>query len=396
MSVVPMHATMAAVVVLTIGAKLVTSERMMTWMLCGAMFFVGVTRAVQDTIALEQEVHHGEITYASYLHQSIKEKALDVRQSIEDRLRAEGFDGEGFAVTAAMTLGDKQGISKELRQTYSRASASHVLALSGMHLAIVYAILLLMTVSIPFRLICYAKPSTSIDIYDLKRWMTPVIIASIWGYTFLVGLPSSAVRASWMLTIWAITKILYRQPKTLDVIALTAFIILIADPLSIFDVGLQMSFLAVIGIAVWFSPIMRILPKRIKYSRWLWPLKWTYSGIALTISAQLFVLPLIVYYFNQLPIYGIISSLVVSVGAIIIVWCGMVAILCSIVGLGIVNSMILAPILNGTVAIQNNVLNKIVALPYSTIDNMEPSMVQIILVYIVIVSITTLLKRIEL
>ena len=144
---------------------------------------------------------------------------LKLRSSILDRIR-NYQSADAYAVVAAMALGDKSALTKELKDVYSITGASHVLALSGLHLGIIYTLLSLLVRG--------------------RRWQMAsqlLIILSIWAFVFLVGLSTSVVRSAMMLSIYALMSLGHRDKMSVNTLAFSAIVLLIFNPLSLFDVG---------------------------------------------------------------------------------------------------------------------------------------------------------------
>ena len=172
-----------------------------------------------------------ERTQQYFLHQ---------RTLLLERLQSAGLSDDQYAVVAAMALGDKSTLTHQLKETYSKTGASHILALSGLHLGIIYALLSMLVVG--------------------RRWqmITQVaIILSIWAFVFLVGMSASVVRSAVMLTVYALLAIGHRRKMSVNTLAFTAIIMLLVTPKALFDVGFQMSFMAVFSILL-FVPLGRI------------------------------------------------------------------------------------------------------------------------------------------
>ena len=156
------------------------------------------------------------------------------RDRLLQRLSDGGIEGDAYAVVAAMALGDKSALTKELKDMYSLTGASHVLALSGLHLGIIYMLLSLLVRG--------------------RRWLMLsqlFLIISIWGFVFLVGMSMSVVRAAIMLSVYALLSLGHRDKMSVNTLAFTAIVMLMMNPMSLFDVGFQLSFMAVFSILVW-------------------------------------------------------------------------------------------------------------------------------------------------
>ena len=205
-------------------------------------FVLGALLTVNQGRPTRKEYPSGEIRYeAESRLDRTRLFFLQQRSRLLSHLNAQGGGDEAYAVVAAMTLGDKSALTKDLREVYSVTGASHVLALSGLHLGIIYALLSLFTVG--------------------RRWQVAtqaLVIVSIWAFVFLVGMPVSVVRAAIMLTVYALMSLGHRDRMSLNVLAFTAILILLFHPRSLYDVSFQLSFAAVASILL-FLPLMEAL-----------------------------------------------------------------------------------------------------------------------------------------
>ena len=214
-------------------------------------------------------------------------------------LRESGLENGELAVVSAVTLGDRSGLTTETRDLYAAAGASHLLALSGLHLGIIVGVFITLLTT---RLV-------------VSRWRWPlavVVVLFIWGYAFLVGLPPSLVRASLMTSMLALLSCVQRRHQGLNVLLVTVFVMLLVRPVYLFDVGAQLSCLAVAGIILFYQPFVkwcyrhwRFVLFRLDRYYLLWPLKL----LAVSVCAQLLTWPLVLYYFHQYPLYGALFSI---------------------------------------------------------------------------------------
>lgn len=299
-----------------------------------------------------------DLTSLSYMQRATVE-ARRIREKLLERYRCYGADGSSYAVLAAMTLGDKSALSKELREDYSIAGASHVLALSGLHLSIIYTILLLLTFG--YR----------------RRWLPQVLIMlAVWSYVVLVGMSASVVRSAVMLTIVSMVTILNRGSVLLNSLSFAAFVMLLCNPLTLYDIGFEMSFMAVLGIAM-LEPLMRPrhLPKNI-FQKLLYMI---WGVISVSIAAQVGTAPLIAYYFGRFSCYFIITNLIVIPCATIILY-GVVALAVLSWWHLLANHIASALIL--ITGFMNTVLHRIASLPGASIDGISLSPLQVLAVYI--------------
>ena len=280
---------------------------------------------------------------------------LKQREKLLERYRQQGLEDDAYALVAAMTLGDKTAIDKDLRQTYNISGAAHVLALSGLHMGIIYAALTLLTFGRRRRIVTQA-----------------LIVIALWAFVFLVGMPASAVRAAAMLSLYALLTLGYREKASINALAFTALVMLSISPYTLFDVGFQMSFLAVLSILVW-TPIMSDWVSPTLQRRWP-PLRWAWGLTAVTLAAQLGVAPLIAYYFGRISTYFLLSSFVAIPAVTVIVWLALATLL--VPGL----TPVLTAVTNGL----NACLDAISRLPGANIEGLHPTLLQVCLTYVLI------------
>ena len=280
---------------------------------------------------------------------------LKQREKLLERYRQQGLEDDAYALVAAMTLGDKTAIDKGLRQTYNISGAAHVLALSGLHMGIIYAALTLLTFGRRRRVVTQA-----------------LIVIALWAFVFLVGMPASAVRAAAMLSLYALLTLGYREKASINALAFTALVMLSISPYTLFDVGFQMSFLAVLSILVW-TPVLNDWVSPALQRRWP-PLRWAWGLTAVTLAAQFGVAPLIAYYFGRISTYFLLSSFVAIPAVTVIVWLALATLL--IPGL----TPVLTAVTNGL----NACLDAISRLPGANIEGLHPTLLQVCLTYVLI------------
>ena len=278
-----------------------------------------------------------------------------------------------LAVLSALTAGNRTYLDQDLRESYAAVGAMHILAVSGLHVGILYLLLTLI----------FGKRNQK-NYYRLFR--TLVILAVIWMYAFITGLSSSVLRASIMFSLFLIGKNLRRQVDSYNILAASALLILIINPHELFKVGFQFSYLAVAGI-IFFQPrLEKLVIIRNGVLDRIWQL------FTVSIAAQLITFPLSLYYFHQFPVYFWLTNLVI----IPLVWLIMAsAVVFSIlIPLSILLPYI-ATILNILLKILNLSINKIGELPYSTITGIRFDTLQLIAFYgfLLIVIILILQKR---
>jgi len=216
------------------------------------------------------------------------------------RMSALGMEEKTRAVVAAMTLGDRSLLTRDTRELFADAGASHLLALSGLHLGIIVGLFLQLMNG---RFLC-------------SRWRYVLgvsVLMFAWMYAWLTGMPTSLVRAATMTSLFICASLLNRYGDPLQHLLLTGIILLLVRPMYLFDVGAQLSFLSVAGILLFYRPLYMWFFDRWRYQIfWLeryW-LLWPFTTFAVSLCAQLLTFPLVAFYFHQIPVYGAVLSIV--------------------------------------------------------------------------------------
>ena len=262
-----------------------------------------------------------------------------------------------------MTLGDKSELSRDIKEAYSIAGGSHILALSGLHLGIIYAFLTLL--------------------FPRRRWRMVTqgfVLSSIWGYVILVGMSPSVVRAAVMISIYVVASLLGRTRMSVNALSLAAIVMLISNPLNLWDVGFQLSFAAVLAIFILFRPIYNMLPDRLPSSLCVVKILW--SMVAVSVAAQVGTAPLVAFYFGRFSCYFLLTNFLVIPAAMIILYSSFAMFaLAPFVTIQkyLANFILLvAECLNGGVF-------HIAALPGAAIEGININQWQLILIYLLIV-----------
>lgn len=196
-------------------------------------------------------------------------------------------------LASALVLGVKEGLDDEIVQAYSNTGTMHVLAVSGMHVGLIYYVLVL--------LLGWLKPLKGDKVY-----FASFVVAFLWFYAFVTGLSASVLRAVLMFSIVAIGQAFSRRTQIYNTLALSAFALLLYDPWLVYSVGFQLSYVAVLGIVYFYPPIYQLWDS----SRW-WVVDYFWQIICVSIAATLATFPLGIYYFHQFPNYFLLSNVVV-------------------------------------------------------------------------------------
>ncbi|MFD0991551.1 ComEC/Rec2 family competence protein [Mariniflexile jejuense] len=218
--------------------------------------------------------------------------ANEIRNHINEKLKPYQFKPDEIAIINALLLGQRQDISEEVYTSYTNAGAIHILAISGLHIGII--LLILQYIFKPIERLKHGKLLNAI-----------LLVSILWSFAIIAGLSASVTRAVTMFSIVAIAKNLNRPTNIYNTLAISMLVILLFKPMFLFDVGFQLSYLAVFAI-VTIDPLLYKLWKT-KY--WLPNLYW--HTFTITVSAQFGIIPLSLYYFHQFPSLFFLSNLVI-------------------------------------------------------------------------------------
>ena len=283
---------------------------------------------------------------------------LKLRSRLLARIMTEDADGDAVAVVAAMALGDKSALSQELREVYSVTGASHVLALSGLHLGIIY---MLLTFLFGGRFFTF-----------LPSYL--FTFTTVWSFVFLVGMPVSVVRSAVMLTAYALLSLGHRDRMSVNTLAFTALLVLLVSPLSLYDISFQMSYLAVFSILLLVPLSEHLFPPSYLMEHRI--VKWLWGIVSVSCAAQIGVAPLTAYYFGRFSALFLLTNLIVIPGVTLILYLSMVVFVMPS----------LAYLLLYIVSILNTLLSTIASIPGASIDGLHPTKLQTTMTYVVIVA----------
>ncbi len=235
---------------------------------------------------------NGEISSAARNDLGFAEKSKQKRLEILQKINTLKISSKSREFLKGIILADRTEIDTETVQDFNRSGLVHLLAISGTHIAVIFGIFYFLL--------------TKFSSISLRKYAVLCSLVFIWIFAFFIGFGNSVVRSCIMLSIYFIYVILQRKPDLLHSLSLSAFIILIADTHQIFDVGFQLSFLAVLGIFWLNQPILKYFPRQDSFVK-----KLLFNTISISLSAQLATLPLVLYYFHQFSFVSIIANFVI-------------------------------------------------------------------------------------
>lgn len=276
-----------------------------------------------------------------------------------------------------MTLGEKGSLSKDTRQTFKASGASHILAISGLHIGIIFQLFILLA-------------------GGRKRWRliaVPISVTAIWAYVFLIALPASAVRAASMISIYCFALLTRRNSTAVSNLTLAAIVMLIIQPLHLFDISFQLSFAAVLSILLLYKPIYSLMPASATRRK---PLGWAWAMVAVSVAAQVGTTPLVCYYFGNIACYSVLSSFVAIPAATVIIYVSLSLLLSFFLlpGFSLLQGG-LAYLLGLTTSATQHALQLIVMLPGACIEGIKISILQLGLIYIAIIAGCLLIQKLR-
>ncbi|GJH40734.1 competence protein ComEC [Capnocytophaga sp. HP1101] len=202
------------------------------------------------------------------------------------------FNSESSALLKTLLLGKRVDLDEEVYQQYVDAGAVHILAISGLHVGIITAILLLLLQRMP-----------NLGFYRPLRFF--ILLIGLWTFALVAGVSPSVLRATVMFSFVGIATLIRRKQGRFDALILSMFFLLLINPYYLYDVGFQLSYAAVFSIMKFYPVMLKWWQPENKYIRWVWSL------FLVGVSAQIVVLPISLYYFHQFPVLFFVSNLVV-------------------------------------------------------------------------------------
>ena len=268
----------------------------------------------KQRVEKQLQVGDSEIKILNEKEESAVSYASKLRETIIQKLSETKIEKNELAIIQALLLGQRQDISKEIYEEYAAAGAIHILAVSGLHVGIILLILNWL-----FKPLNYLKNGLI--------FKTILLIILMWGFAILAGLSPSVVRAVTMFSFIAIGMQMRRKTSVLNSLFSSLFILLLVNPYFIFQVGFQLSYLAVFAIVTIQPKLFKLWQPKFKITKYFWGL------LSVSIAAQIGVLPLSLFYFHQFPGLFFLSNLVVLPVLGIILGLGILVIILSLLNL---------------------------------------------------------------
>lgn len=302
---------------------------------------------------------------------TLKGIAADIRSSIIQKLEKSNFGTEELSIIKALLLGQRNDVDPETLNAYKNAGAIHILALSGLHIGILLLLL-------EFLL----KPLEQLP--KGRQIKLIVIVLLLWGFAFIAGMSPSLTRAVCMFTFVAYALYLNRPTSTFNILALSLFFILLIQPQLLFSVGFQMSYAAVFSIVLFYPMLHKLVQSKYWLPNKIWQL------LCISVTAQLGVLPLSLYYFHQFPSLFFVSNLVVVPFLGIILGLGILVIVLSLFN---VLPNFLAQIYNAIIYGMNTIIEWVAKQEAFLFKEISLDKTQLVLGYVILISLFVFLAK---
>ncbi|GGH77634.1 competence protein ComEC [Filimonas zeae] len=214
----------------------------------------------------------------------------NARQAVLDNIHRYIADKQLAGVAAALLIGYRDELDRELLTDYAAAGVVHVIAISGMHLAMIYGLLCVVLKRL--------KPHRQL------RWVHVIItLLVLWLFTGLAGAVPSITRSAVMFSVIVLGQAFYKRHNAFNNLAASAFLLLVHHPFCLWDIGFQLSYAAVAGVMLFYQPLYQCMIWQNRMLDYIWQLT------ALTLAAQVLALPVVLYHFHQFPVFFVLSNL---------------------------------------------------------------------------------------
>ena len=332
-----------------------------------------------DAFDFKQHLHRQNIHYQAFTTiddfqvlaknrgNYLQQLAINWQQRLLTILKKHLTTDREFAVGSALLLGYRDAVGEDVRNAYVQTGSMHILAVSGMHILLIFN-------GLQWIFKIYKSGNRRF------RWTKAIFsLILIWLFALITGLSASVLRAAVMATFLAVGQTMQRRGNTYNILAASAFTLLLWNPLFLFDVGFQLSYFAVIGIVYFYPKIRKIVISKHKIVNFTW------DALSIGFAAQLVVTPLSLYYFHQFPTYFWLSGLLaipVSEGALY------VGIVLFFVDWLPYIGYILGKILFGLVFLMNEIIFFIQRFPLASVNNLTLSLITVFLFYTALIHIS--------
>ncbi len=284
---------------------------------------------------------------------------LNCRTEILSILKKNITGKNEISIAEALLIGYREELDRDLVRAFSNTGVVHIIAISGLHLGMIYGLIVVL-----FR------PFKKYKWSNILKLITVIVV--LWLFSFIAGLPPSLLRSAIMFTCIALGDVISQKSNIYNGLVVSALIILIINPFSLWDVGFQLSYSAVLSIII-FSPVIK---KAIFFKNKLLAAFWNLNAI--TLSAQILTLPIVLYHFHQFPNLFLFTNLFAVPFSGLILYAEIFLLLFSW------NSSIalfIGNIIEKLIFILNQFVLQINVLPFATWEAIQISIFQVIIIF---------------
>jgi competence protein ComEC len=287
----------------------------------------------------------------------LKQFIFSAREKVLKILRTNITGRKELGLAEALLIGYKDDLDQALVQSYTNTGVVHIIAISGLHLGLIYFLLALLF-----------KPLQKIR--KLKWLRGTLVIAGLWLFALLAGAQPSVLRSALMFSLIVTGEMFTRKTSIYNTLAISAFILLLINPFLLWDVGFQLSYAAVISIVTFMRPVYNLFYIKNKLLDFIWKLN------AVTIAAQVLTIPISIFHFHQFPTLFLLTNfLAVPLGSFILI--GEI-VLCILSFLPLL-ALLAGKVLSGLIWFMNTYIENVEQIPFSLWDGLQISTVQAIL-----------------
>lgn len=314
---------------------------------------------------------NSKITLSPILTKNSGYYASKFRTTVIQNLRNSGFNETELSILNALVLGQRQDISKEVMQDYQYAGAIHILAVSGLHVGLILLFINLLL-----------KPLPNTNKGRFIKLITSLM--ALWLFGIIAGLTPSIFRSVVMFSIVAIGMYWRRSTNIYHTLLVSMMVLLFINPFYLFDIGFQLSYVALFSI-VWIQPIfMKLWSPKPKLIRYFWEI------LTVSIAAQLGTFPVSIYYFHQFPGLFFITNLIIIPTLTVILGLGVIVVI--LASFDFVPKFITLP-LEYSIKFINYIVNKVASIESFIIKDISMNQLMMLSIYLALISIIIWIKN---
>jgi competence protein ComEC len=296
----------------------------------------------------------------------VKSFAFKCRNQLSNILKTHVKEQREQALVLALLLGIKDGLDNDLKKAYSASGAMHILAVSGLHVGVLLIIMQFLLKNI-------------LRLHTIPKYGSWIIaffcIFSLWLYAFMTGLSASVLRAATMFSFVAVAQATQRRTNIYNTLAVSVICLLCYNPRFLFEIGFQLSYLAVLGIVYLYPKIQLWYVPHNHITKYVWDI------IAVSIAAQVATTPISLYYFHQFPNYFLLTN-VFAIPLSFVLMCGIIVFL--LVSFVPFLNLLVAHFVYYVAFFLNSAVLFIEQLPYASSVGWSMQLEQLILLYLLI------------